>query len=380
MMLRGRWVSPLLVIIVCGVLGLGIGVFRDMRAEGSSATATVYVRPPVSGNPSDAVQGEYYSRNQAQLIASLVPRSGLQDRVEKKMRADGSRSELATVTATAPQDAGVVNIVVEGTSTESVHDTTTALLAVLPDYAKEVRGSSGLEDGPVITTVQQSEVAGPSWFSRIAGLAVWTLCGAGLGWALVWGIAWRRGVIRDGDAAAKASGEVSTVCFDARDSADRADTVAAQLFAIAGASRSLVLVGARSGDGAAAVAADLAVSFGTLGRTDVRVIDSLLEHPGALSGEPGAVVLVASKGRTVEKDLRLAAAICSGNGAGASAVLVVSGRRGSGPSRTGGSSDTPGYSRAAGGSSTVVRDVNHGAGERDWPVIDAFEDDSATVR
>ena len=367
MLIRDRWLAPWLVIALCGILGLGGGVIRNLTASDDvTMVASVYVRPPTSGNPSDAVQGEQYARSLAQLFASLAPGVGLGERVKARLHREGIGIEPATVTATAPQDAAVVNIVFAGSDVDSVQRTGDALLAELPAYAAKVRGSAGVASEDVTVTVEQSKAAGPSLLSRLAGLAVWVVAGLMLGWAAVWFAGRRRSAV-ESDAEVREITGVSTL-VDYRFGASRsARVVAAQLLAAAGPRRAIVLISARHIDGARQVAGELAAAFADLGERGVLVIGDAVAEPSSLSRVPAnaACFLTCRPAVTRATDLSLLATMVTGNGAAPVGALVVRGiPRGGDPMRSAATAST----------------VKSTEPQRDWSRIDVFENASAGRR
>ncbi|MFT4124656.1 MAG: hypothetical protein QM662_00290 [Gordonia sp. (in: high G+C Gram-positive bacteria)] len=344
-------------------------------------TASVYVRPPTSGNPSDAVQGEQYARSLAQLLASLVPVTGLRDRVANRLGREGSPAEPADMTATAPQDAAVVNIVIEGDSVELVQRTGDALLAELPGYASAVRGSAGLDDEDVTFTTQRSPAGGPSLPFRLGGLAISGTVGVVIGCALVWLLRRLRGVVTRSAAAQQITGARTTVEYRSG-STDSARMAAAQLLAAAGPGRDLVLIGTRPVDGAACVVDELASAFAELADRAVRVVappvaksprpavlvvDDTLQAPTRLARIPAgsACFVVVRPTVTRAADLSLLSTMMAGNGVEMTGLLVVRGT----PRRPRSPADV-----------RPSRTVEGAEPERDWPRIAEFEAPSARER
>ena len=87
-------VSPWLVIALCRILGPAAGHPNLTASDDVTMVASVYVRPPTSGNPSDAVQGEQYARSLAQLFASLAPASDWVNASKPGSTARASESSL----------------------------------------------------------------------------------------------------------------------------------------------------------------------------------------------------------------------------------------------------------------------------------------------
>lgn len=172
---RRRW----LVVFLAAMLGAGLGAVTVYATPASySAKAMIYVTPPTSSSPTDAVMGDQYAQNRTELYLQLMKSDELAERVSDRLGSVTAASGLrARVTATSLHQAPILVFQTVGTSAEEARELAEAYVEELPDYARSVERNSGVREGPLMVTVAapvdvESSVSGWRPPARIGGAAV----------------------------------------------------------------------------------------------------------------------------------------------------------------------------------------------------------------
>lgn len=146
-------------VVLTGACGAVIGY---MIAFGGHPTyiskATLYVAPPISSSPSDAVMGDQYASSRTQLYLELIKTDELAKRVAAELQSpEPVPALIANVGATGLHQAPLLEIEAKGPSPEAARSLAQAYVDQLPEYARSVEKNSGLREGSVLV-----RVAGPT--------------------------------------------------------------------------------------------------------------------------------------------------------------------------------------------------------------------------
>jgi capsular polysaccharide biosynthesis protein len=153
---------------VCGAI---IGCLLTFAVHPTyAAKATVYVAPPLSGSPTDAVFGDKYAQDRAQMYWQLAKSDELARRVLAEIRSPESPAGLANrISVTLIYGAPLLTIQATAQSADAARSLAQAYTDQLPDYARSVEQNSGLREGPVLVTVARPVEVSKS----TAGFAPW---------------------------------------------------------------------------------------------------------------------------------------------------------------------------------------------------------------
>jgi hypothetical protein len=153
---------------VCGAI---IGCLLTFAVNPTyGAEVTLYVAPPLSSSATDAVSGDKYAQDRAQLYWQLAKSDELARRVALEMRSTESPAALANrISVGLTYGAPLLAIQATGPSADAARSLAQAYLDQLPDYARSVEQNSGLREGPVLVTVGRPIEVSES----TAGFAPW---------------------------------------------------------------------------------------------------------------------------------------------------------------------------------------------------------------
>jgi capsular polysaccharide biosynthesis protein len=153
---------------VCGAI---IGCLLTFAVHPTyGAKATLYVAPPISSSATDAVSGDKYAQDRAQMYWQLAKSDDLARRVASEMRSTESPAVLANrVSVGLIFGAPLLTLQATGPSADAARSLAQAYLDQLPDYARAVEQNSGLREGPVLVTVARPVEVTES----TAGLTPW---------------------------------------------------------------------------------------------------------------------------------------------------------------------------------------------------------------
>lgn len=159
---RKRW--PLVAVAaVCGAL---VGYFIAFAADPTyTSKATLYVAPPISSSPTDAVMGDQYADNRTQLYLQLIKSDELAGLVAKELKSSEPAAALVkSIDAIRVHQAPLLEIEARGSSPEAAHSLAKAYVDQLPEFARSVEQNSGLREGSALVSV-----AGPTEITQGSG-------------------------------------------------------------------------------------------------------------------------------------------------------------------------------------------------------------------
>ena len=285
-------------VILAAVCGAVIGCFFTFAVDPTySAKATLYVAPPLSSSPTDAVSGDKYAQDRAQMYWQLAKSDELARRVAAEVRSAESPAALANrISVGLVYGAPLLTIQATGPSADAARSLAQAYLDQLPDYARAVEQNSGLREGPVLVTVARPVEVTKS----TAGFAPWlkVLLFAALfgGAALVYTVLKNRRhpTVRGVDHVRKAVPGPWIVEVDG----NRAEMarIQAMLFSAPNSPRKVLLVGARSEDGLDAMIAEFKTALSPGPR--FRLSDVELFAAPALLDQPERITALAARSST----------------------------------------------------------------------------------
>jgi hypothetical protein len=153
---------------VCGAI---IGCLVTFAVHPTyAAKATLYVAPPLSSSVTDAVSGDKYAQDRAQMYWQLAKSDELARRVLAEIRSPESPAALANrISVALIYGAPLLTIQATAQSADDARSLAQAYLDQLPDYARSVEQNSGLREGPVLVTVARPIEVSES----TAGFAPW---------------------------------------------------------------------------------------------------------------------------------------------------------------------------------------------------------------
>ena len=146
-------------VVLAAACGAAVGYLITFGGHPTyTSKATLYVAPPISSSPSDAVMGDQYAANRTQLYLQLIKSDELAKRVAAKLQSSEPPDALtAKIRATGLHQAPLLEIEAKGPSPEAAQSLAQAYVDQLPEYARSVEQNSGLREGPVLVPV-----AGPT--------------------------------------------------------------------------------------------------------------------------------------------------------------------------------------------------------------------------
>jgi hypothetical protein len=145
--------------VLAAACGAAIGYLITFGGHPTyTSKATLYVAPPISSSPSDAVMGDQYADNRTQLYLQLIMTDELAERVAAELlSSEPPHALIARIGATGLHLAPLLEIEAKGPSPEAARSLAQAYVDQLPEYARSVEQNSGLREGPVLV-----RVAGPT--------------------------------------------------------------------------------------------------------------------------------------------------------------------------------------------------------------------------
>ena len=323
---------------VCGAV---IGCLLTFAVHPTyAAKATLYVAPPLSSSVTDAVSGDRYAQDRAQMYWQLAKSDELARRVLAEIRSPESPAALANrISVALIYGAPLLTIQATAQSADDARSLAQAYLDQLPDYARSVEQNSGLREGPVLVTVARPIEVSES----TAGVAPWlkvllfaASCG---GVALIYTVLKHRRhpTIRGVGQLRKA---VSTPWIVEVDGG-RAEMarIQAMLFSAPNSARKVVLAGARSEDGLGEMIAEFRTTLlpgRRLRLNDVEIFaaPALLdqhERMTALAARSSTGIMISAvssvivclKGQTLLEDVVDLAELLSFNGIDVNGILIA---------------------------------------------------------
>jgi hypothetical protein len=323
---------------VCGAI---IGCLLTFAADPTyGAKATLYVAPPLSSSATDAVSGDKYAQDRAEMYWQLAKSDELARRVLAEIRSPESPAALANrISVALVYGAPLLTIQATAQSADAARSLAQAYLDQLPDYARSVEQNSGLREGPVLVTVARPIEVSDS----TAGFAPWlkvplsaTLFG---GAALIYTVLKHRRhpTIRGVGELRKAVPTPWIVEVDG--GRGEMARIQAMLFSAPNSARKVVLAGARSEDGLGA----MIVAFRTallpgprlrLNDVEIFAAPALLDHHEGMTALAArsstgimfsgtASVIVCLKGQTLLEDVVDLDKLLSLNGVDVKGILIA---------------------------------------------------------
>lgn len=185
-----RW--TLAVVLVFALIGAAAGMLRTyLKDYNYTATATVYVTPPISSGPSDALTADQYAANRTQLYLSLIGSPELARAVLDRLKINQSPEDLAKrVEGKATPQTSLLSITASGSSPTDAGNVATAYAESLSSFARTVEGTAGLRSSPSVITVALPVAKDPGIVKRY-GVTIALTVGAGL-LGLLYSLAYRR--------------------------------------------------------------------------------------------------------------------------------------------------------------------------------------------
>jgi capsular polysaccharide biosynthesis protein len=323
---------------VCGAI---IGCLLTFAVHPTyTAQATLYVAPPLSSSVTDAVSGDKYAQDRAQMYWQLAKNDELAQRVLAEIRSPESPAALANrISVALIYGAPLLTIQVTAQSPDAARSLAQAYLDQLPNYARSVEQNSGLREGPVLVTVARPIEVSES----TAGVAPWlkVLLFAALfgGAALIYTVLnhRRHPTIRGVGQLRKAVSAPWIVEVDG--SRDEMARIQAMLFSAPNSARKVVLAGARSDDGLGEMIAEFRTALLPgprfhLNDVEIFAAPALLdqhERMTALAARSStgimisgtASVIVCLKGQTLLEDVVDLDKLLSFNGVDVKGILVA---------------------------------------------------------
>lgn len=137
------------------ILGVLVGAaFAYLPGKSYTASIVIYVAPPVSSSPTDAVMGDEYASNRAQLYLSLIKSEPLLAAVAGALDVPSTPPDIADrVSASALHQTSLIRIDATGPTPEAAVALAKAYGVTLPDFAETVEAQSGVREGPTVGVV-----------------------------------------------------------------------------------------------------------------------------------------------------------------------------------------------------------------------------------
>jgi capsular polysaccharide biosynthesis protein len=305
-----------------------------------AAQATLYVAPPLSSSVTDAVSGDRYAQDRAQMYWQLAKSDELARRVLAEIRSPESPAALADrISVALIYGAPLLTIHATAQSADAARSLTQAYLDQLPDYARSVEQNSGLREGPVLVTVARPIEVSESTAGVMPWLKVLLFAASFGGVALIYTVLKHRRhpTIRGVGQLRKAVPAPWIVEVDG----GRAEMarIQAMLFSAPNSARKVVLAGARSDDGLGEMIAEFrtALSPGPrfrLNDVEIFAAPALLDQhermtalaarsPTGIMFSGTAAVIVCRKGQTLLEDVVDLDQLLSLNGVDVKGILMA---------------------------------------------------------
>lgn len=250
-------------VATAAVCGAAIGYFFVFGGNQTfTSKVTLYVAPPISSSPSDAVMGDQYADNRTQLYLQLISSDALALRVAGQLQPSEPFGALsARVSAVGLHEAPMLEIEARGSTPDEARSLAQAYMDQLPEYARSVEQDSGLREGPVLVpTAGPTEPTGAAtglkpWLT-VAFVAVAFACAA-----LLVVKRWRHSHPTSRNVAALRSAVPTAFIAKVGDDPDDLVRLQALLLAAPRASRRIIFASARREDGLEAVSAEFTRSL-----------------------------------------------------------------------------------------------------------------------
>jgi hypothetical protein len=268
------------VVLVFALLGAGAGVLRMyLKDYNYSATATVYVTPPVSSSASDALTADQYAANRTQLYLSFIESPELARAVIDRLQLDQSPEELTDrVEGEATPLTSLLSITADGATPDDARDLAVAYADQLPSFARSIEGSGGLRGAPSVVTVALPIAQEPGFVKKYGVLLALMLGAAMLGALYSYAYQRRYPNVRS-TAQLRRELHVALAEYVDVDSSEQLRRLQAELIVDANNDRCLIVVGANEADHAARFGEVFVQSIEDSGRVGVDIISipALLE-------------------------------------------------------------------------------------------------------
>jgi hypothetical protein len=254
---------------VCGAI---IGCLLTFAVHPTyEAQATLYVTPPLSSSATDAVSGDKYAQDRAQMYWQLAKSDELARRVLAEMRSVESPAALANrINVALVYGAPLLTIQATGLSADAARSLAQAYLDQLPDYARSVEQNSGLREGPVLVTVARPIEVTKSTDGFAPWLKVLLFTALFGGAALIYTVLTHRRHPTVRGVGQLRNAVPASWIVEVDGSRSEMARIQAMLFSAPNSLRKVVLAGARSDDGLDAMIAEFrtALSPGPRSRLD----------------------------------------------------------------------------------------------------------------
>lgn len=182
------------VVVVALIIGALLGTAAAfLPGKTYKASVIVYIAPPISSSPTDALMADEYASNRAQLYLALITSEPLLSAVAAMIDTPGPPSSLAdSVRATALHQTSLIQIDVTSSSPDSAVTIAQAFGVALPDFAKNVEAKSGVREGPTVGVVTHPDQirAEPDGMKPVSLIAIFGIACSALG--LVISLRYRR--------------------------------------------------------------------------------------------------------------------------------------------------------------------------------------------
>jgi capsular polysaccharide biosynthesis protein len=134
-MMRRLLRKGLRLVVLVAALGAAIGYFLTFSVSQTYwAKATLYVAPPVSGSPTDAVAGDQYSQDRSTLYWQLAKSDELARRVAGQMHSAESPAALAArISVSLTHGAPLLTVQAAGRSADAARSLAQAYADQLPE-------------------------------------------------------------------------------------------------------------------------------------------------------------------------------------------------------------------------------------------------------
>lgn len=239
----GAWGIVLGVTLLGALLGALLG-FGGQTVY--TAQASMYVTPPTSSTPTDAVMAGQYATNRTQLYLELIKSDELARRVAAALGTSEPPNAIAArITATSLHQTSILAIEARGSSADDARSLANSYVKELPEYARSVERNSGLrEDAPMApvelpVSVESSKSGLTPWLPVLGGAALLGIPAA----AVVWAIRRRHPAVGDAEAAREALSVPFVETVDSDIELDRAQTM---VLTMLGATKVLLVVSPRA--------------------------------------------------------------------------------------------------------------------------------------
>ena len=323
---------------VCGAI---IGCLLTFAVHPTyAAKATLYVAPPLSSSVTDAVSGDRYAQDRAQMYWQLAKSDELARRVLAEIRSPESPAALANrISVTLIYGAPLLTIQATAQSADDARSLAQAYLDQLPDYARSVEQNSGLREGPVLVTVARPIEVSESTAGFAPWLKVLLFAASFGGAALIYTVLKHRRhpAIRGVGQLRKAVPTPWIVEVDG--GPGEMARIQAMLFSAPNSARKVVLAGARSEDGLGAMIAEFRTALLPGPRLRVNDVEifaapALLdqhERMTALAARSSSGIMISAvssvivclKGQTLLEDVVDLAELLSFNGVDVNGILIA---------------------------------------------------------